>query len=134
VESSDQDLKPPAATGTSSRGLEIKGAGSKPRESAEDSRRSSQASVRTPTGSAPPADPHAAERAARDRERLLRETRRMASLAGAAGAKRSRDEGDESRRSSRRKGRRGEVVSVDDEEERMRRLEAERESARFRDD
>lgn len=95
--------------------------------------------MRTPTGSSAPVDPHAAERAARDRERLLRETKRMASLAGAsatssAGSKRGRDEGDDSRRNSRRKGRRGEVVSMDDEEERMRRLEAERESARFRDD
>ncbi|KAK4106686.1 hypothetical protein N658DRAFT_555499 [Parathielavia hyrcaniae] len=36
-------------------------------------------------------DAHAAERAARDRERLLRETRRMASLTGLAGSKRSRE-------------------------------------------
>jgi len=79
------------------------------------------------------ADPHAAERAARDRERLLKETRRMASLAGLAGAKRSRgaDEvGDDLRKSSRRKGRRGEVVA-EDEEERMKRLEAERERERY---
>jgi hypothetical protein len=78
-------------------------------------------------------DPHAAERAARDRERLLEQTRRLASL----GVKRGRSDDaadDSSRRSSRRKGRRGEVVSADDEEERMRRLEAEREAARFRDD
>lgn len=114
----------------SSRGLEIKG-----RSGHEAERRRS--SVTTgPTA----ADPHAAEREARNRERLLKETRRMATLAslgGPAGAKRGRgDDTGESgeRRSSRRKGRRGEVVSVDDEEERMRRLEEERESARFRDD
>lgn len=78
-------------------------------------------------------DPHAAERAARDRERLLRETKRMASLTGLAGAKRSRgaDEvGDDSRRSSRRKGRRGEVVE-EDKEEVLRRSEVERERERF---
>jgi len=89
--------------------------------------------VKTPATGPTSADPHAAERAARDRERLLKETRRMASLAGLAGAKRSRgaDEvGDDLRKSSRRKGRRGEVVA-EDEEERMKRLEAERERERY---
>jgi len=55
----------------------------------------------------------------------------MASLAGLAGGKRSRgaeDVGDDSRRSSRRKGRRGEAVSVEDEDARMRRVEAERDA------
>ena len=106
-------------------GLEIKGSGA----AIDSSRRSSLAS--TPVTGPASADPHAAERSARDRERLLKETRRMA-MAGLAGAKRSRggDElGDDSRKSSRRKGRRGEVV-MEDEEERMRRLEAERERER----
>jgi hypothetical protein len=86
--------------------------------------------MRPPSGPAG-SDPHAADRAARDRERLLKETQKMASLASLAGGKRSRgDDGDDGRR-SRRKGRRGDVVSVGDEEERMKRLEAEREGARW---
>jgi hypothetical protein len=57
----------------------------------------------------------------------------MASLTGLAGAKRGRDrdEGGDDSRKSRRKGRRGEMVSIDDEEERMKRLETEREQARY---
>jgi hypothetical protein len=123
------DFNPPAGpSGSSSHGLEIKGASSRFRQDAGTERRRS--SITTGPGSV---DPHAAERAARDRERLLEQTRRLASL----GVKRGRGDDaadDSSRRSSRRKGRRGEVVGVDDEEERMRRLEAEREAARFRDD
>jgi hypothetical protein len=57
----------------------------------------------------------------------------MANLAGIVGSKRGREDNDDSRR-NRRKGRRGEVVSGGDEEERMSRLEAERESARYRED
>ncbi|RKU41245.1 hypothetical protein DL546_002695 [Coniochaeta pulveracea] len=124
----DEFNPPSGPSGSSSRGLEIKGASSRSRQDAEIERRRS--SVTTGPGSL---DPHAAERAARDRERLLEQTRRLASL----GVKRGRSDDaadDSSRRSSRRKGRRGEVVSAEDEEERMRRLEAEREAARFRDD
>lgn len=129
----EESFNPPSGPrAESGRGLEIKG-----RSGQEAERRRS--SVTAPLVAAQ--DPHAAEREARNRERLLKEARKMASLAGLtglAGAKRGRG-GDEEgghgeRRSSRRKGRRGEVVSVDEEEERMRRLEAERESARFRDD
>lgn len=74
-------------------------------------------------------DIHAQERAARDRERLLKETRRMASLTNMTGVKRGRDEGDDEGR-RRRKARRGDVMGGD-EEERMRRLEREREQARY---
>ncbi|KAK3682735.1 hypothetical protein B0T22DRAFT_471843 [Podospora appendiculata] len=124
---------PGAATVPGSRGIEIKGAGSKSRDAAASERSSSVKAQ--PSGQAGP-DPHAAEREARDRERLLKETRRIASRVASgglsAGSKRSRDvaETDEARR-SRRKGRRGEVVSVEEEESRMRRLEAERESERY---
>jgi hypothetical protein len=52
----------------------------------------------------------------------------MASLAGRSSGKRSRDAGDD--RSGRRKSRRSEAVSMDDEE-RMRRIEAEREGRRW---
>ena len=68
----------------------------------------------------------AAERAARDRERLLSETRKMAAF----GVKRGRDDGDDARR-ARRKGHRGQVVNAADEEERMQRMEREREAARY---
>lgn len=74
-------------------------------------------------------DPHTLEREARDRERLLKEAQR---IAGMAGLKRSRaDDGDSSSRKGRRTGRRSEAVSGGDEEERMRRLEAEREGGRW---
>jgi hypothetical protein len=87
-------------------------------------------------------DPYAAEREAANRERLRKEARQMAERVKKhiedSGTKRRRGDdvadSSERRSSHRRKGRRGEVVSVDEEEERMRRLEAERESARFRDD
>ncbi|KAK3322564.1 hypothetical protein B0H66DRAFT_208612 [Apodospora peruviana] len=133
------------------RSLEIKGSAAVSQSQSQQRRRSSQASTAA-AAALGGLDPHAAERAARDRERLLKETRRMASLAGsmakmfpgAVGAKRRRDSADaegggdkeESERgSSRRKGRRGEImVRINDdadEEERMRRLEAEREQARY---
>ena len=113
-------------------------------------RRRSSATATAPSAAAGDKDPHAAEREARNRERLLKEARKMARLAGLVGmaggqAKRrgrgndgeSQEVGAGERRSStRRKGRRGEVLAVghggDEEEERMRMLEAdERESARF---
>ncbi|KAH8894764.1 hypothetical protein GQ53DRAFT_62025 [Thozetella sp. PMI_491] len=132
-----KDFNPPTgprgSVSSGSRGLETKaGGGAKTRESGpaapatSPSRRSSQASLRAPSGPTTAPDPHAAERAARDRERLLSETRKLAAF----GAKRGRDEGDDGRR-SRRKGHRGQVVSVGDEEERMRRMEREREAARY---
>ncbi len=97
VDGPDKEFNPPTGPrGSASTGLgiEIKGTGSlKSRESASAapsgptaSRRSSQGSVRVASGPAAPQDPHAAERAARDRERLLKETRRIASLASLAGA------------------------------------------------
>ncbi|KAF5703186.1 hypothetical protein FMUND_13122 [Fusarium mundagurra] len=83
-------------------------------------------------------DPHTLEREARDRERLLKEAQR---IAGMAGWKRSRgDDGDDAgSRKGRRTGsltsaaasRRSEVINGGDEEERMRRLEAEREGDRW---
>ena len=74
---------------------------------------------------------HTLEREARDRERLLKEAQR---LAGLRGPKRSRDEGDADGGSrgwkSRKSSRRSEAVDGDDEE-RMSRLEAEREGGRW---
>lgn len=127
----DESFSVPSARRSSrgSLGFDIKGLAT----AVDSSRRSSVAT--TPATGSTSADPHAAERAARDRERLLKETRRMASLTSLAGAKRSRgaeEAGNDSRRSSRRKGRGGEVVAGDEsEEERMRRLEAERERERY---
>ncbi|ORY69512.1 uncharacterized protein BCR38DRAFT_405223 [Pseudomassariella vexata] len=144
VESSDKDFKPPTGPrgsisikGASSKGsgFEIKGASGKPsssssqrRETADSSRRPSQSSIsiNLKSGSAGK-DPHTLERETRDRERLLKEAQRMAGLAGMASMKRSRDAGDD--RGGRRK-RRSEV-SYGDEEERMRKLEAEREGGRW---
>ncbi|KAK8124709.1 uncharacterized protein PG998_000468 [Apiospora kogelbergensis] len=131
-------------------GMSIKGAGSKSqsksgsgskssrshiRESESSSRRPPKASASgskgatASTSSSSGKDPHTLEREARDRERLLKEAQRMAGMAGLAGLKRSRDAGDD-RVGGRRKSRRSEAV-YDDEEERMRRLEAERESGRW---
>ncbi|KAG5978029.1 hypothetical protein E4U56_005507 [Claviceps arundinis] len=79
-------------------------------------------------------DPHTLEREARNRERLLKEAQRMAGLASLAGSKRSRDElGDDAptSRRDRRTGRRTDARNGVDEEERMRRLEAEREGGRW---
>lgn len=117
-------------------GIETKSAGSKPltlnRRESEASRRASQSSVAGqksgPTG--PTKDPHTLEREARDRERLLKEAQRMAVIAGrSTGVKRSREGGDD--RGGRRKSRRSEAVNMEDEEERMSRLEAEREGRRW---
>ena len=61
----------------------------------------------------------------------MKEAQRMAGLtAGMAGRKHSRDEGDDGRK-GRKKGRRGGMVTGDDEEARLARLEAERENARW---
>ncbi|KAF3021616.1 hypothetical protein E8E14_013948 [Neopestalotiopsis sp. 37M] len=126
-----------AGKGSGSAEFSIKGASSKPKSSSHrrdsemsNSRRGSHASTAAPKG-APAAigkDPHTLEREARDRERLLKEAQRMAGLAGLAGMKRSRDGGDD--RGGRRKNRRGESTSESDEQ-RMRRLEAEREGDRW---
>ncbi|PHH76964.1 hypothetical protein CDD82_3738 [Ophiocordyceps australis] len=76
-------------------------------------------------------DPQTLEREARDRERLLKEAQRMAGLASLAGNKRGRDGGgdDDGGRKSRRASRRSEAR--DGDEERLRRLEAEREGGRW---
>jgi len=80
-------------------------------------------------------DPHTLEREARDRERLLKEAQR---IAGMTGWKRNR--GDDGVDTGSRKGRRtasstsarrSEVINGGDGEERMRRLEAEREGDRW---
>ncbi|OHE95646.1 pre-mRNA-splicing factor 38B [Colletotrichum orchidophilum] len=136
----DREFNPPTGPRGSGSGLEIKGVSSKSGRSSDrqdGGRRDSQASINSKSApSVPTKDAHALEREARDRERLLKETQRMAGLAGFAGAKRSRDEssggggGDEGKR-SRRKGRRSEAISIDEEEERMRRMEAEREGSRW---
>ncbi|RYP50771.1 hypothetical protein DL768_003769 [Monosporascus sp. mg162] len=147
VEPSDKTFNPPtgprgsfsikgASAKPSSSELEIKGTSTKPSNSSknesEPSRRASQSSTSgqksAPTG--PAKDPHTLEREARDRERLLKEAQRIAGLAGLAGKKRARDGGDD-RGSSRRKNRRSEAVNTDEEETRMRRLEAEREGRRW---
>ncbi|KAI9167429.1 Vacuolar protein sorting-associated protein [Paramyrothecium foliicola] len=85
----------------------------------------------TSTGGGGHKDAHTLEREARNRERLLKEAQRMAGLTGLVGVKRSREDGDEGARKGRRTGRRGETVDGGDEEERMRRLEAEREGGRW---
>ncbi|KAJ0309249.1 hypothetical protein COL516b_003147 [Colletotrichum fioriniae] len=139
----DREFHPPTGPrsgGGDGSGLEIKGVGLKSGRSSDrqdGGRRDSQASVNSKSApSIPTKDAHALEREARDRERLLKETQRMAGLAGLAGAKRSRDEssgggGGEDGKRSRRKGRRSEAISIDEEEERMRRMEAEREGSRW---
>ena len=110
----EKDFKPPSGP----RGYDIKG-------SSTNSRRDSQASVNSKSTKK---DPHTLEREARDRERLLKEAQRIAGM----GLKRSRgDDGDSGSRKGRRVGRRSEAVSGGDEEERMRRLEAEREGERW---
>ncbi|KAI2465898.1 hypothetical protein F4781DRAFT_372840 [Annulohypoxylon bovei var. microspora] len=145
VESSDKTFNPPTGPrsnfsikGASSKqgsGLEIKGASSKSnanRHDSEPSRRASQSSIagQKSTSGAGTKDPHTMEREARDRERLLKEAQRMATIAGrTSGVKRSRDTGDD--RGGRRKSRRSEAVNMEDEEDRMRRLEAEREDRRW---
>ncbi|KAL6414761.1 hypothetical protein AUP68_01293 [Ilyonectria robusta] len=117
----EKDFKPP----TGPRGHDAKGSSSKADSSTRDKDK----------------DPHTLEREARDRERLLKEAQRIAGL----GWKRNRD-GDDDVGSGSRKGRRtassstaaagagrrSEAVSGGDEEERMRRLEAEREGDRWR--
>ncbi|KAI1333794.1 hypothetical protein F5Y15DRAFT_404015 [Xylariaceae sp. FL0016] len=131
VEPSDKGFHPP----TGPRGsFSIKGASSRPsvppKHGSEPSRRASQVSVGS-QGQKGGKDPHTLEREARDRERLLREAARIAGLtglAGRAGSKRSRDAGDD--RGGRRKSRRSEAVA-EDEEERMSRLEKEREGGRW---
>ncbi|KAI0013717.1 hypothetical protein F4779DRAFT_562939 [Xylariaceae sp. FL0662B] len=145
VEPSDKDFNPPtgprgsfsikgASTKPSSSGLEIKGASSKSsnvnRRESEPLRRASQSSSAgqksTPNGTTK--DPHTLEREARNRERLLKEAQRIAGLAGRTGVKRTREGGDD--RGGRRKSRRSEAV-MEDEEGRMKRLEAEREGRRW---
>ncbi|KAI1105913.1 hypothetical protein F4804DRAFT_90211 [Jackrogersella minutella] len=144
VEPSDKTFNPPTGPrgsfsikGASSKagsGLEIKGASSKPsnpnRRDSEPSRRPSQSSTAGQKSGVPTKDPHTLEREARDRERLLKEAQRMATIAGrTSGVKRSREGGDD--RGGRRKSRRSEAVNTEDEEARMRRLEAEREGRRW---
>lgn len=142
VEAASADFNPPTGprsglsirgTGSKSSGLEAKGesgnnkSSSSQRREVGSSRRGSQASIGAPKGPSSSKDVHTLEREARDRERLLKEAQRMAGLAGLAGLKRNRDGGDD--RSGRRKSRRSEAVY--DDEERMRRLEDEREGGRW---
>lgn len=144
IEPSDKAFNPPTgprgsfsikgASNKPTSGTETKGSNGRPSDSRNDnepSRRPSQSSAvgpkPAPTG--PSKDPHTLEREARDRERLLKEAQRIAGLAGLAGKKRGRDGGDD--RGSRRKSRRSEAVNTDEEEARMRRLEAEREGRRW---
>lgn len=85
---------------------------------------------RSSQGGGPAKDPHAAEREARNRERLLKETQRLAGLGG--GLKRRSDDGTDGGRSGKRKRRGGEAMVDDgDEEARMKRLETEREGSRW---
>lgn len=95
------------------------------RERGRDSRRSSSASASKPSG----LDPHAAERERRNRERLLKETQRLAQFTG---LKRRNAEdasgGSDAKRSRTRRG--GQVVDEDDEA-RLKKSEAEREESRW---
>ncbi|KAI1496724.1 hypothetical protein F5X99DRAFT_58744 [Biscogniauxia marginata] len=145
VEPSDKNFNPPTgprgsfsikgASSKPSSGAEIKGTGTRPsnpqRRESESTRRASQSSTigQKSAPSAPAKDPHTLEREARDRERLLKEAQRIAGLTGRSGMKRSREGGDD--RGSRRKSRRSEAVSMEDEEDRLSRLEAEREGRRW---
>ncbi|KAI8959791.1 hypothetical protein F5Y11DRAFT_350185 [Daldinia sp. FL1419] len=145
VEPSDRSFNPPTGPrgsfsikGASSKqasASDIRNASSKPsnssRREGESSRRASQSSAaaQKPASGATSKDPHTLEREARDRERLLKEAQRMATIGRTTGVKRSRDGGDD--RGSRRKSRRSEAVNTEDEEGRMRRLEAEREGRRW---
>lgn len=135
-------MEAPLSAGGKARSFEIKGVSSKSATGGSGdrdhaSRRESQVSS---SGTATAArDVHAEEREKRNRERLMKEAQKLAGLAGGGGGgggnKRSRgggDDGDSSSKRSRRKGRRGEAVAVGDEEDRMRRLEAEREGARWK--
>ncbi|KAK8026850.1 hypothetical protein PG991_003906 [Apiospora marii] len=150
AEGTGQDFNPPSGprggmairgVGSKSGAGESKGSsGSKSSKShvreSESSRRPSKASASgskgaAASGSSSGKDPHTLEREARDRERLLKEAQRMAGLAGLAGVKRGRDAGDDRGGSDRRrKSRRSEAV-YDDQEERMRRVEAERDGDRW---
>ncbi|KAI1661770.1 hypothetical protein F4813DRAFT_345695 [Daldinia decipiens] len=145
IEPSDKSFNPPTGPrgnfsikGASNKQVsvpDIKGSSSKPSNSSRretgSSRRASHSSaaVQKPSSGATSKDPHTLEREARDRERLLKEAQRMATIGRTTGVKRSRDGGDD--RSSRRKSRRSEAVNTEDEEGRMRRLEAEREGRRW---
>ncbi|KAI2630905.1 hypothetical protein GGR54DRAFT_176137 [Hypoxylon sp. NC1633] len=146
-----------ASSKAAAAGLEIKGASTRPtktnssnhnhnqssrRASESSHRRASQPSTTTTTGpkSAGPGpggkDPHTLEREARDRERLLKEAQRMATITGrSAGVKRGREGSgggaDEQQRGGRRKNRRSEAVTAEHGEDRMRRLEKEREGDRW---
>ncbi|KAI7787882.1 pre-mRNA-splicing factor 38B [Diaporthe eres] len=95
------------------------------RDKGRDSRRSSSASASKPSG----LDPHAAERERRNRERLLKETQRLAQFNGLK--RRSAEDaggGSDAKRSRTRRG--GQVVD-DDDEARLRKSEAEREGSRW---
>ncbi|XXH04765.1 Vacuolar protein sorting-associated protein 21 [Hypoxylon texense] len=118
-------------------GIEIKGASNRPsnseRRESVPSRRPSQSSVAGQKSAAggPTKDPHTLEREARNRERLLKEAQRIAVIAGRGGGVKRGREANDDRGSSRRKSRRSEAVNTEDEEDRMRRLEAEREGRRW---
>ncbi|KAI1490045.1 hypothetical protein F5X96DRAFT_638098 [Biscogniauxia mediterranea] len=146
IEPSDKNFNPPTgprgsfsikgASSKPSSGTEVKNMATRPsnppKRESEPSRRPSQSSSaagQKSTSGVPTKDPHTLEREARDRERLLKEAQRIAGLAGRSGVKRSREGGDD--RGSRRKSRRSEAVSMDEGEDRMRRLEAEREGRRW---
>ena len=124
-------LKPSKSTSSSKRDRDREREKEREREreresqdgTANPSRRSSIASGSLkPT----PKDTHAAERDAKNRDRLVKEAQRMMF----SGIKRSRDGGDDGRK-DRRKSRRSEAVNVDESEERLKKLEAEREAARW---
>jgi len=78
-----------------------------------------------------PKDAHTLEREARNLERVQKEAQRMA--AAKAGSKRGREDGggDDGGRKSRRTSRRSDARDGFDDEDRMRRLEAEREAGRW---
>ncbi|ROW12182.1 hypothetical protein VMCG_00201 [Cytospora schulzeri] len=97
-----------------------------------DRRRSSSASTMAkPATTSAALDPHAAERERRNRERLLKETQRLAQFTGLK--RRSTDDvpGGDAKRSRRQHHRRGGEVLDEDEEARLKRSEAEREGSRW---
>lgn len=104
------------------------------REHRRDSRANGHESSISSVNAKPAIDPHTLEREARNRERLLKEAQRMAGLAASAaggGRKRSRDEGAPVGGDDARKGRKHRRSDREADEDRIARLENERESSRW---
>ncbi|KAJ6444730.1 pre-mRNA-splicing factor 38B [Purpureocillium lavendulum] len=125
----DKPFEPPSGP----RALD--GRGSSSRNSHERADRERHGSHGSNSKGGTPKDVHTLEREARNRERLVKEAQRMA-IARTGGSKRNRDDDDggdddSSGRKSRRTSRRSDTRDGGGDEDRMRRLEAEREAGRW---